>query len=75
MIARRRRRPVRTVLTAAALFVSVVTIGVVASLSTWIAIRLAASIASRLGSRVEVVAGAVLIGLGVDVLLKHLGSP
>ena len=52
---------------------AVITIGMVAGLSTLVAIRLAATIAERLGARIEVAAGFVLIGLGVKVLLDHLG--
>jgi putative Mn2+ efflux pump MntP len=52
---------------------SVITIGVVTGLSTLVAIRLAARIAKRLGARIEVAAGCILIGLGVEVLLEHLG--
>ena len=52
---------------------SVITIGLVAGLSTVVAVRLAARIAERLGARIEVAAGFVLIGLGFKVLVEHLG--
>lgn len=51
---------------------AVVTIGIVAALATLVAIRLAASIARRVGSRVELVAGLVLIALGVKILNDHI---
>ena len=52
---------------------AVTTFGVVAGLATMAAMRLAGHIARRVGSRVEVVAGLVLIGLGVKVLQDHTG--
>jgi putative Mn2+ efflux pump MntP len=57
----------------APILASVATIGLVTGLSTLVAIRLAGAIAGRLGSRIEVVAGLVLFGLGTKVLLDHLG--
>jgi len=51
---------------------AVTAFGVTAALATLVAIRLAASIARRVGSRVEVVAGIVLIGLGIKVVVDHL---
>jgi len=47
--------------------------GLVAGLATLVAMRLAGSIARHIGSRVEVVAGIVLIGLGVKIVLEHTG--
>jgi putative Mn2+ efflux pump MntP len=52
---------------------AVTTIGVVAGLATLAAMRFAGSIARHTGSRVEIVAGLVLIGLGVKILLEHTG--
>jgi putative Mn2+ efflux pump MntP len=46
--------------------------GLVAGLATLLAMRLAGPIALRIGSRAEVVAGLVLIGLGVKILNDHL---
>ena len=51
---------------------SVATFGVVAGLATFVAIRMAATIARRLGSRIEVAAGLVLIVLGLKILDEHL---
>jgi len=47
--------------------------GVVAALATLLAMRLAGPIARRVGHRVEVVAGLVLIGLGLQILHDHTG--
>lgn len=52
---------------------AVVLIGVVTGLATLVAIRLAGSIARRVGSRAEVVAGVVLILIGARIVLSHLG--
>jgi putative Mn2+ efflux pump MntP len=52
---------------------AVTTIGVVAGLATFVAMRLAGPIARHVGSRVEIVAGLVLIGLGVKIVLEHTG--
>jgi putative Mn2+ efflux pump MntP len=52
---------------------SVVTFGVITCLATVIAMRLAASISARVGGRVEVIAGLVLIGLGLKILHDHTG--
>jgi putative Mn2+ efflux pump MntP len=52
---------------------AVATIGVVAGLATLVAMRFAGSIARRIGSRAEIVAGLVLIGLGVKIVLEHTG--
>jgi putative Mn2+ efflux pump MntP len=52
---------------------AVTTFGVVAGLATLAAMRLARHIALRVGSRVEVLAGLVLIGLGVKILQDHTG--
>ncbi len=51
---------------------AVTLIGVVTGLATLVAIRLAASIARRVGSRIEVVAGLVLIALGFKILNDHI---
>jgi putative Mn2+ efflux pump MntP len=47
--------------------------GLVAGLATLVAMRFAGSIARHIGSRVEIVAGIVLIGLGVKIVLEHTG--
>jgi putative Mn2+ efflux pump MntP len=52
---------------------AVTTIGLVAGLATLVAMRLAGPIARHIGSRVEIVAGVVLIGLGVKIVLEHTG--
>jgi putative Mn2+ efflux pump MntP len=52
---------------------AIVIFGVVTSLNTLLAIRLAGPIARRLGSRVEIVAGFVLLAIGLKVLADHLG--
>jgi putative Mn2+ efflux pump MntP len=57
----------------APILVSALTIGVVTGLATLLAVRLAAAIAGRLGGRIEVAAGLVLIGLGIKIVLDHLG--
>ncbi|MBN2369043.1 MAG: manganese efflux pump [Vicinamibacteria bacterium] len=51
---------------------SVVLFGVVTAMASLVAIALARSVAGRLGSRVEVAAGVVLIGLGLKILADHL---
>lgn len=48
-------------------------IGMVTGLATLVAIRLAGAIARRVGSRAEVVAGVVLILIGLRIVLGHLG--
>lgn len=57
----------------APLGLAVTTIGVVAGLATLVAMLLAGPIARHIGSRVEIVAGLVLIGLGVKIVLEHTG--
>jgi putative Mn2+ efflux pump MntP len=52
---------------------AVTTFGVVAGLATLVAMRLAGRIVPRVGRRVEIVAGLVLIGLGVKILHDHTG--
>jgi putative Mn2+ efflux pump MntP len=47
--------------------------GLVAGLATLVAMRFAGSIARHIGSRVEIVAGLILIGLGVKIVLEHTG--
>jgi putative Mn2+ efflux pump MntP len=59
--------------TGAPVGVAVTTFGVVAGLATLVAMRLVAPFARRLGGRVEVVAGLVLIALGVKTLQDHIG--
>ena len=59
--------------TGASIDLAVATIGVVAGLATLVAMRFAGSIARRIGSRAEIVAGIVLIGLGVKIVLEHTG--
>jgi putative Mn2+ efflux pump MntP len=51
---------------------AVATFGVVTGVATFRAVRLAALIARRVGTRVEIIAGLVLIGLGVKVLAEHV---
>ena len=51
---------------------SVVTFGVVTGLATLLAIRMAASLAARVGHRIEAVAGVVLIVLGLKTLNDHI---
>jgi putative Mn2+ efflux pump MntP len=50
---------------------AVTSFGLVAGLATLLAMRLAGPIALRIGSRVEIVAGVVLIGLGLKILNDH----
>jgi putative Mn2+ efflux pump MntP len=52
---------------------AVVMFGLVASLATFAAMRFASLIALRAGDRVEVVAGLVLIALGLRILHEHTG--
>ena len=52
---------------------AVTTFGVVAGLATFVAMRLVAPFARRLGGRIEVVAGLVLIALGIKILQDHTG--
>jgi putative Mn2+ efflux pump MntP len=52
---------------------SVTTFGVVAGLATLAAMRLVAPFARRLGGRIEVVAGLVLVALGLKILHDHTG--
>ncbi len=47
--------------------------GLVAGLATLVAMRLAGPIARRIGHRVEILAGLVLIGLGVKIVHDHTG--
>jgi putative Mn2+ efflux pump MntP len=51
---------------------AVTTFGVVTGIATFAGVRLAASLAARLGHRLEMAAGVVLIALGVKVLNDHL---
>jgi putative Mn2+ efflux pump MntP len=51
---------------------SVATFGIVTGLATFAAVRMAATIARRVGGRIEVAAGLVLIALGVKILNEHL---
>lgn len=59
--------------TGAPIGLAVGTIGLVAGLATFVAMKVAGPIARRAGSRVEVVAGMVLIGLGLKILHEHTG--
>lgn len=59
--------------TGAPVALSVMTFGVVAGLATLVAMRLVAPFARRLGGRIEVVAGLVLIALGIQILQDHTG--
>jgi putative Mn2+ efflux pump MntP len=52
---------------------AVVMFGLVAGLATLAAMRFAGTIARRAGGRVEVLAGLVLIGLGLRILHEHTG--
>jgi len=54
------------------IFPTVLLIGTVTGFATVVAIRLAGSIARRLGSRLEVVAGVVLILIGVRIVAAHI---
>ncbi len=58
--------------TGASIPLAVATFGVVTAAATLVAVRLAASIAKRVGPRIEIVAGLVLIALGVKVLVDHV---
>lgn len=50
---------------------AVTIIGVVTACLTWIGMLLAGALASRLGKRGGLVAGLVLVGLGVKILAEH----
>ncbi len=50
---------------------AVTMIGVVAGVATLVAMRLAGPIARHIGGRLEIVAGLVLMGLGVKIVLEH----
>jgi putative Mn2+ efflux pump MntP len=52
---------------------TVTLIGVVTGLATFVAMRLAGPLALRLGGRIEIVAGLVLVGLGLRILHQHTG--
>ncbi len=58
--------------TGASIPLAIATFGVVTMAATLLAVRLAASIARRVGPRIEIVAGLVLIGLGVKILADHV---
>jgi putative Mn2+ efflux pump MntP len=58
---------------AAPVGLAVTTFGVVAGLATLVAMRLVAPLARRLGGRVEVAAGFVLVALGLKILQDHTG--
>jgi putative Mn2+ efflux pump MntP len=47
--------------------------GVVTALATFLAIRLAGAIATRIGNRIEIVAGVTLILIGLKIVADHLG--
>jgi putative Mn2+ efflux pump MntP len=57
----------------APIVLAVTSFGIVAGLATLVAMRLAGPIALRMGSRVELLAGIVLIGLGAKILNEHMG--
>ncbi|MCG6921643.1 MAG: manganese efflux pump MntP family protein [Acidobacteria bacterium] len=59
--------------TRAPIALAVATIGIVAGLAALVAMRFAGWIARRIGSRAEIAAGIVLIGLGVKIVLEHTG--
>ena len=59
--------------TGAPVALAVTLFGGVAGLATFVAMRLAGPIARRIGHRAEIVAGIVLIGLGVKILHEHTG--
>ncbi len=58
--------------TGAPIPLAVATFGVVTGAATLVAVRMAASIARRVGPRIEILAGLVLIGLGVKILADHI---
>jgi len=58
--------------TGAPIALAVTTFGVVTGLATFCAMRLAASLAARVGRRIETLAGFVLLALGAKVLNDHL---
>lgn len=51
-----------------------VIIGAVTFLASMIAIRIGKSAGSRLGSRVEILGGLILAGIGIKILVEHLLS-
>ncbi|MCF7810614.1 manganese efflux pump MntP family protein [bacterium] len=55
----------------ASIFLSILIIGVVSSLATLIAMLLANIVADKIGNRGEIIAGIVLIGLGIKILIEH----
>jgi manganese efflux pump family protein len=58
--------------TGAPIALAVVTFGIVTGLATFAAMRLAASLAARVGRGVEMMAGFVLLALGAKILNDHL---
>jgi putative Mn2+ efflux pump MntP len=48
---------------------AVVTIGIVAALCTWLAMRLGARVGARVGARAGILGGVILIGLAVKMLI------
>jgi manganese efflux pump family protein len=58
--------------TGAPIALAVTTFGIVTGLATFVAMRLAASLAARIGHRIEIVAGCVLILLGLKILNEHV---
>lgn len=54
------------------LILSVVIIALVAGLATVIAMKFACAVQQRFGSKIDIVAGFVLIGLGLKILLTHI---
>jgi putative Mn2+ efflux pump MntP len=51
---------------------SVTTFGIMAAGATVVAMRLAASIGARVGGRAEIVAGCVLVAIGLKILNDHI---
>ena len=58
--------------TGAPIALAVATFGIVTGLATFVAMRLAASLAARVGRRVEMMAGFVLLALGAKILNDHM---
>jgi|WetSurMetagenome_2_1015567.scaffolds.fasta_scaffold227312_2 manganese efflux pump family protein len=58
--------------TGAPIALAVVTFGIVTGLATFAAMRLAASLAARVGRGIEMMAGFVLLALGAKILNDHL---
>jgi putative Mn2+ efflux pump MntP len=50
-------------------------IGVITAGLTFVGMRLGAALGARFGRVMEVVGGLVLIGIGVRIVIEHLGTP